>query len=277
MLRPAQDAEIDQLESRSISAGGDRRVFLREQDGVSVGAAVVLDKPFESGILKRRVMQIDAIEAWERTNNLETLAVETLETLAKDGVDLVVCRRPESDRQTLAALQRAGMCVVECLMTLSHPLKDVPAAEADIAARDETDAAGCASVGARAFRFDRFHADPLVDDAAADALKGTWARNAVLGRADRVFVTRERDRITGFNACLLRDGNAIIDLIGVDPDFQGRGLGRRLVNAALAHYSGRAARLAVGTQSANHVSLALYQRAGFSVEHSALTLHAHLS
>jgi len=213
----------------------------------------------------------------ESTSDIETLAAETLETLAKGGVDLVACRRPESDRQTLTALQRAGMCVVECLMTLSHPLKDIPTAEAGIAARDETDAAGCASVGERAFRFDRFHADPLVDDAAADALKGAWARNAVLGRADRVFVTREGDRITGFNACLLRDGAAVIDLIGVDPDFQGRGLGRCLVNAALAHYSGRAARLVVGTQSANHVSLALYQRTGFVVEHSALTLHAHLS
>ena len=277
MLRPAQQSELNLLKEHSIPTGGERQALVLERDGVVAGAVSVLVKPFESDLLERRVAQIDAIEAWDRPGDLEVLAGEALDAISGDGVDLVACRRPESDRLTLNALQRAGMCVVECLITLTHPLDDPPAVETDAARQEPADADGCAVVAARAFRYDRFHADPLVDDTRADILKATWARNSVLSRADKVFVIRENGRIVGFNACMLHHDTASIDLIGVDPDFQGRGLGRRLTGAALAHYASRANRMTVGTQSANHASLALYQRAGFIVHNSALTLHAHLS
>jgi ribosomal protein S18 acetylase RimI-like enzyme len=99
----------------------------------------------------------------------------------------------------------------------------------------------------------------------------------VLGRADTVFVTETAGEITGFNACMVCGGAAVIDLIGVAPGFQGRGLGRDLVNASRSHYAGRTSRMTVGTQTVNTASLALYLSCGFRIEASALTLHAHLS
>ena len=103
------------------------------------------------------------------------------------------------------------------------------------------------------------------------------ARNSVLGRADRVFVTRDGDAITGFNACLRNGDDAVIDLIAVSRHYQGQGLGRALTVAAIAHYSGKSKRMNVGTQAGNVASLALYQSAGFRIMSSATTLHAHLS
>jgi ribosomal protein S18 acetylase RimI-like enzyme len=177
----------------------------------------------------------------------------------------------------MASLQHAGFRVIECLMTLSRNLepqgRELPSG---VTIATDRDAEGCASLAHHSFTTDRFHADPDIDDALADDLKGQWARNAVLGRADCVFVTREDDAITGFNACLLNGDTAVIDLIGVAPEHQERGLGRALTEAAIAHYSGRAARMHVGTQSCNVASLSLYQAAGFRPVSSALTLHMHL-
>jgi ribosomal protein S18 acetylase RimI-like enzyme len=140
----------------------------------------------------------------------------------------------------------------------------------------DADADAVAAIAATAFRHDRFHADPLVPDAAADRFKEVWARNCVNGRADAVFVTEESGRINGFNACLLRGDTVAIDLIAVANGAQRRGLGRSLVDAALSYYFGKAARIIVGTQSANQPSLALYEAAGFRIKSSAFTLHAHL-
>ena len=98
-----------------------------------------------------------------------------------------------------------------------------------------------------------------------------------MGRADKVFVSRDAGRITGFNACLFRHGTAIIDLIGIAPGHQRKGLGRALMQAAMSHYSGKASSMLVGTQSRNHASLALYMSLGFRVHGSAFTLSKHLS
>jgi ribosomal protein S18 acetylase RimI-like enzyme len=202
---------------------------------------------------------------------------KTLDAAKRAGARLLTCRRPETDRATIAALQACGFKVIECLLTLSRPL-DINARSlpSGIRLSRKDDADGVATVGASIFRFDRFHMDPQVPKAAADRLKGAWARNSVEGRADAVFIAETDGRITGFNACLLRGDTAVIDLIGVRSGMQGRGIGRDLVAAALSHYAGRAARMIVGTQSANYASLALYHQAGFRIDNSAFTLHAHL-
>lgn len=277
MLRPYQSADLDQLTCRGIPVNGERRVFVLERDGVVAGALSASPRSFESEWLGLEVFQIDAIEAWADEDALTEIAGGGLAMLRDAGADLVACRRAEEDRSTLAALQQAGMAVIECLQTFGRSYADLPAAPSgiDMAAREDADQ--CARIAERTFRCDRFHADPMVDDGKADALKGAWARNSVAGRADRVFVSRAADRITGFNACLLSGDTAVIDLIAVDPDCQGQGLGRALVAAALHHYAGPARHMVVGTQSSNYGSLALYQGMGFRVEKSALTLHAHLS
>jgi len=227
--------------------------------------------PFETDMLGIPTASLDAACALA-SGPLET----TLEMARREGIKLVTCRCPASDRGAINALQDCGFRVIECLLTLGRRL-DVPAerpARVRLARREDAEAV--AQIGASTFRFDRFHADARVSDQAADRLKGAWARNAVEGRADAVFVAEDDGRIAGFNACLLRE-DAVIDLIGVAKDMQGKGIGRDLVRTSLSYYAGKAARMIVGTQSANHASLALYQSAGFRVDNSAFTLHLHLN
>ena len=50
----------------------------------------------------------------------------------------------------------------------------------------------------------------------------------------------------------------VIDLIGVDPNAQGRGVGRALVETFVREAYGRAARVEVGTQAANASSISRY-------------------
>lgn len=277
VFRPSNDADRKFLNRRGFPAVGDASVFVVENGGAVGGAFAAIPRPFESEWLGLDVLHVVGIEAWDEAISLDDLARRSVAGLAEAGVQLVTCRRDESDRREVGVLQGVGLHVIECLLTLGCPLADPPDAPGSIDIAGPDDADQVARVAERSFKSDRFHSDLNIDDARADALKGQWARNSVAGRADKVFVSRHDGQVTGFNACLLTDGGAVIDLIGVDPDFQGRGLGRSLTAAALDHYASIADRMTVGTQSNNFGSLALYQSMGFRVEKSALTLHGHLS
>jgi len=276
-VRPVTPAERGRLAEQGIRIGDHASAYLLAPEAGMGAVAVLGERAFESEMLALPTRHIEDIRGAEPGEPSPAQIASLLAALGGEGVRLVTCRRPESDRAILLALQAGGFRVIECLLTLARPLDGaVPDMPAQVSLAKPADAEGCARVGGAVFRYDRFHADPAIDRGRADALKAAWARNAARGRADAVFVTRADGAITGFNACLLRGDTAIIDLIGVAPGHQAQGLGRALIEAALAHYAGRAKRMLVGTQSCNYASLALYQRAGFRIEGSALTLHAHI-
>lgn len=213
----------------------------------------VTDLPFEAGFLDGPVWRLDNPE---HARDAVVMAREA-------GVRLMSCRVPEPDDRS-SSLRLAGFRKVEVLLTFARDLEpeDMPAS-VRLAKPDEADAAACAEIGRTTFSFDRFHADPLISNDAADALKEIWVKNAVMGRADCVLVAEEDGRIVAFNACLLKGRTAIIDLIGVDASVRGRGFGRQLVHAMHAHYKDRADRIQLGTQLANERSLAFYGSLGF--------------
>ena len=205
ILRQCSKDDAGILSRQGIADGEDREVYVLERNGAVAGALAASAKPFESEWLEKNVYQVDSLKAWDDSSDLEMIAREGIGRLRDKGANLVTCRRSEQDRSEIEALQHAGMVVVECLLTLSHPLDEAQNLSTGVDEATRDDAEGVGEVAARAFRFDRFHADPNVDDVKADALKAAWARNSVLGRADRVFVTRDGERITGFNSCLLKE------------------------------------------------------------------------
>jgi ribosomal protein S18 acetylase RimI-like enzyme len=134
-------------------------------------------------------------------------------------------------------------------------------------------AEACAEIAGRCFKFDRYHADPMLDNAAADEGKRVWARNNLTGRGDASFIADFRGKIIGFNLCLKSEDWALIDLIAVAPEAQGLGIGKALVEAAIRHYAGRVPVIRVGTQTTNEASMAIYAANGFTKTNEMVTFH----
>ena len=184
---------------------------------------------------------------------------------------LVSCRVPEMSPM-IHALEGNGFQAVETLVTFRHALADVPTAEGvEPALPAEADA--CIAIARHAFTRDRLHRDPRIPDAAADLVREHWVRNDLGGRADASLVVHVEGAVVGFNLCLLEGDEAVIDLIAVDVDHQHRGIGRRLVEGALARYRGRARTMRVGTQADNTASIKLYLGTGFMETDRKITLH----
>ena len=222
-------------------------------------------QPFDSAFLGGPVYRLAAGTTLDHDDvrRVEVWAEET-------GAALVVARVAPADA---AAFAGARFRRVETLITLERSLAGAPASTpTGIRLSKPEDAEACAAIAAASFTDDRYHADPNTAHA-ADAIKAAWTRNDVRGRADAGFIAVSGHEVIGFNLCLLEGDVALTDLIATASAWRGRGFGRALVRAALAHYRGKARAMRVGTQATNAASLALYRAEGFVEVARADTWH----
>jgi len=181
--------------------------------------------------------------------------------------------------QTLAS---CGFYVVDVNVTLScesssaaTPLKTARSFE--IRAAIGTDFDQAISIAGSCFRFSRFHLDPAIPVSLANRIKEEWIRSySRKTRGDELWVALQDGKVVGFLAEIRSAQNnkriRIIDLIGVDPHFQKRGVGRSLVKFFVNDKS-QCDLFQVGTQIANVASLRLYESLGFSATTSQYVLH----
>lgn len=222
---------------------------------------------FESGVFGAPMGRVVAAD--KGGDDLGTLA----KGWAQAGLWLVSARMPLGDEHIAQDLYACGFSAREILITLECLLKSTPHIPPGVRLAVQDDRSACLDVARHAFTYDRFHADTRVPDALADSLKEIWVANALDGRADAVLVVEDGGAISGFVTCMVSGEAAVIDLIGVAPGHQGRGLGKALVQGALAHYAGRKKVMRVGTQDTNEASLALYEGQGFHRKHFQVTYH----
>lgn len=86
-----------------------------------------------------------------------------------------------------------------------------------------------------------------------------------------MYVAIEGGRVAGFMLLLETPESIVVDLIAVDPEFQGRGLGRALLAAAAS----RDRIIFAGTQQANFSSCRLYEKNGFLISGEEFVYHLH--
>jgi len=120
-------------------------------------------------------------------------------------------------------------------------------------------------IAATAYHDTRFYYDHRFGVDRATALYRTWARKSCDGDADAVFVAGQQQDVQGFITCHLQPARrGQIGLVGVDSGARGAGLGRLLVDAALAYFVEKGiTEVEVATQGRNIAAQRLYQKCGF--------------
>lgn len=119
------------------------------------------------------------------------------------------------------------------------------------------------------FCYDRFHQDAWIASERANRAHREWVENAVLQKvADSMWVAVEGKRIVGFHALKGVETNkervGLTVLMGVDPAYGGRGIGRALLIQGLNEMSRAGARKAwVRTEKSNKLANRLYGSLGF--------------
>jgi ribosomal protein S18 acetylase RimI-like enzyme len=181
-------------------------------------------------------------------------------------------RIPESDTRESQVLKAAGFTQVETLLTYEKQPSEKAAADPRLRKARPTDRERVKQIAGCSFRFSRFHIDPGFSPGAGNRIKEAWAENFFRGvRGDRMLVAEESGNLAGFILLLEKLEGVVVDLIAVDPAFQGKGVGTALLLGA--ETKGR--RISAGTQQANLASCRLYQKCGYTIEKSECVFHLH--
>ena len=185
---------------------------------------------------------------------------------------------PEADAASCAVLKGSGFSHVDTQVTLERSAGQPPAApRVEVRMAEKADRNAVLDIAGSCFRFSRFHQDAKIGTQTAHAVKRAWAANCLDGqRGEEVLVALDGGRPAGFLAVLYTPEAAIIDLVAVAMQSQGRGIGAALVDVFIARWRDRAPRLRVGTQAANEASLCLYEGRGFVPVARTAVWHAHL-
>jgi ribosomal protein S18 acetylase RimI-like enzyme len=106
-----------------------------------------------------------------------------------------------------------------------------------------------------------------------------WINNSIHNSfADEVMILLSDQTIAGMITLKIREENGTIDLIIVDPAFQGMGIGKRLLTESQQYFSEIGAKaLLVETEAENIGSNIFYQRNGFILQDFQLVFHKHIT
>jgi ribosomal protein S18 acetylase RimI-like enzyme len=267
------------------------RAFVARDQGS--GIAVYQPRAWDTRVLGLPVGSLPLMEIGAPARNdalhagrlADALGRAALEAARADGADYVTVRLDASAVGVIQALESLGFRVVDGILHLGMGLEQIPPEpDGDVRIRDAGpgDVPRLRELASGAFAWDRFHRDPVIPNAAADAVHADWVANGVAGGIGcGVLVAETAGGIAGFFVLAedtlapttLGFGVGSLSLIGVDPEQRRAGIGAALSRASLARLRQRGNRFAdVATQISNVPAFNLYRAVGFRLVASQVTL-----
>jgi ribosomal protein S18 acetylase RimI-like enzyme len=203
---------------------------------------------------------------------------------AERGVRMITTRVEADELTRVHVLEADGYRLMDTLVYYVRRLDDLPdaaALPADVEIRPAApeEAPDVAEVARAAFRgyFGHYHADPRLDNTAADEAYVEWAETSVLEQTrDRLaIVALQKIHIVGFLTLRRTSAEeAEITLNAVHPAAQRGGLYSALIARSL--HEGRAMgaeRMSVSTQLTNAAVQRVWARKGFVFDRALYTFH----
>jgi ribosomal protein S18 acetylase RimI-like enzyme len=221
---------------------------------------------------------------------------------AEEGIDLVQVRVDVEDRGLSQTLIRAGFQIVghsvklgvlweklDSFPRISDNLTDdaphgpAGASTERIRPIREGDLARLQEVARRSHQRSHFFNDPGLDQGKVSELFPEWLKKCAEGAAAQILVIQPEgvEQPVGFVTLLLNRrlrqycGRAagVVDFIAIDPGWQGRGYGKKLLRAGMQWLSGRSDYIEIRTELNNYPAIRLYQRQGLEVLSADVELH----
>jgi dTDP-4-amino-4,6-dideoxy-D-galactose acyltransferase len=196
------------------------------------------------------------------------------------GVNCLYFLADANDAATVRLAEDNGFRLVDVRMTLGRRLEGVSTSwigktADDIRLSNVNDIPALRAIARTNHQDSRFYFDSNFPRQQCDALYETWIDKSCRGYAQAVMVVEAQDKVVGYISCHLSAQNqGQIGLSGIAAVYRGRGLGQKLVNAALRWFVHQDVnQVDVVTQGRNHQAQRLYQRCGFLTQRLELWYH----
>lgn len=268
----------------------DGAAWVALQQGQARGFACLTMLSWDSeqlGMSAARVDYLIAEGTYSEQLQVKEKLMEQLLLEAHDrGVWHLSARVDASDLSALHVLEEAGFITLDGILTLALDLARHKSIERphDFQIRLATpdDAERVADLARIAFIYDRYHADPFISPERAGELHATWLRSSCTGKAaDAVMLAEDNTGLLGFMTCALQPdthkqlGRMIgtVVMAASTEAARGRGVAYATLMAALDWFREQGCEIVdSGTQVRNIPSLGLFQKCGFRIVGSSISL-----
>lgn len=121
---------------------------------------------------------------------------------------------------------------------------------------------------------DRFHLDVNLPIKKSNEIYSSWVLNQSKDRNSSIFKLEKENDIVGFVTCkLIEEKKIVIGLVGVHPNYQGRGIGKALLQNLIKKYENIVDEIQVGTQLNNLSALRCYLSQEFKMTATTHSFH----
>jgi len=203
-------------------------------------------------------------------------------------ISLITTRVPVDDIRWIQNLEEDGFRLMDTLVYYGRKLNDIdsskiPTPSMNVCLASKKDANNVAELARNAFKnyMGHFHADPQLDNSAADAAYVDWAAKSVESATNDspVIVAKKDGRIVGFLTAKLHDTSLCeVILNGVHPDAQQQGVYPMMFSFIMDYFKNKNAdRIIVSTQINNYAVQKAWSRLGLTHNTSYYTLHKWVS
>lgn len=251
---------IIRIEEEDASGRWQAGVRPLEFDTKLFGFGVAALDPFVSG-------KLDAIGPFSTAG--KSVVEKCLAAAREAGVKQISATVSPEDSAGQSVLSQCGFNLADTILSFRLDLENKDFSKensSSVREGTEEDIEAVSAISAecfsnRAYNVNRFNSDPIFPPDKVRVLYATWARNSFNGEAaDKVFVYEESGQVVGFITCRIPTASqraegvflGTIPLNAVHPNFQGRGIYKKLVKESLSWLSQNGAKTAeIRTQITN--------------------------
>ncbi|MET2899651.1 GNAT family N-acetyltransferase [Vibrio rotiferianus] len=186
--------------------------------------------------------------------------------------ELITTKVPCTDAEKLSSLNKHGFSYCEGELVFTKKVSKSTKEYTEVATTAHME--GLLALIPNLYQHSRFKA-PWFSPQERDYFYQEWLQKAIIGAFDDVCLIINQDNlIKGFITLKVRQQEAVIGLLGVNPLFSRKGVARMLLDSAewYAHSRG-AANINVATQSSNIPAMNLYLKSGYSISSSHVWLY----
>jgi spore coat polysaccharide biosynthesis predicted glycosyltransferase SpsG/ribosomal protein S18 acetylase RimI-like enzyme len=193
-----------------------------------------------------------------------------LDACLSERIDCLYFLADSSHEPTRKLADENGFRAVDERLTFLASTHELPATthQADVHIRSGKSADGTqlAKIAGTSYGASRYFHDGRFPEERCEQFYRDWIQKSLNGQFDdEVLVAECSGEIAGYISCRANTPNlGSIGLVGLDPNFRGRGIGKSLVKASLQWFKDRdLPRVEVVTQGRNEVARKLYESCGF--------------
>lgn len=202
----------------------------------------------------------------------------------KEKYECLFTKASTAEYRNMHILENHGFNIMDTIVTLKTTIQNKNSFVEDSYFKyrflEESDLFSVIDIIDNLYSFGRFFEDSNLDNKDVNKLYKQWITNEIKNKNIDVIGIEYKNKLVGFISCKYikskindkKEGS--ISLVGIDKNYQGIGIGKKLMNYVLNNFYDKGIQTVyVGTQIDNINALNFYISSGFKIENSSNSFH----